>query len=109
MPITTPHHVLSRCVFIPNKFPTLLAEREIIANASSLVRISPRTCHKGTKNISYQAKKKAEKTTVKKSAKKKHTRVSRVLIIGVHIETVICHLSCLGGSFLNLPSGRASM
>ena len=26
-------HVLSRCVFIPNKFPTLLAEREIIANA----------------------------------------------------------------------------
>jgi len=33
MPITTPHHVLSRCVFIPNKFPTLLAEREIIANA----------------------------------------------------------------------------
>ncbi len=43
MPITTPHHVLSRCVFIPNKFPTLLAEREIIANASLLVRISPRT------------------------------------------------------------------
>ena len=30
---TTPPHVLSRCVFIPNKFPTLLAEREIIANA----------------------------------------------------------------------------
>ena len=30
---TTPNHVLSRCVFIPNKFPTLLAEREIIANA----------------------------------------------------------------------------
>jgi hypothetical protein len=28
--------------FIPNKFPTLLAEREIIANAL-LVRISPRT------------------------------------------------------------------
>ena len=43
MPITTPHHVLSRYVFIPNKFPTLLAEREIIANASILVRISPRT------------------------------------------------------------------
>ena len=40
---TTPPHVLSRCVFIPNKFPTLLAEREIIANASLLVRISPRT------------------------------------------------------------------
>ena len=50
MPITTPPHVLSRCVFIPNKFPTLLAEREIIANASLLVRISPRTDCKGTKN-----------------------------------------------------------
>ena len=49
MPITTPRHVLSRCVFIPNKFPTLLAEREIIANASLLVRISPRTDYKGTK------------------------------------------------------------
>ena len=49
MTITTPHHVLSRCVFIPNKFPTLLAEREIIANASLLVRISPRTAGKVTK------------------------------------------------------------
>ena len=29
----TPHHVLSRCVFISKKFPRLLAEREIIANA----------------------------------------------------------------------------
>ena len=35
--------------FIPNKFPTLLAEREIIANASLLVRISPRTDGKDTK------------------------------------------------------------
>ena len=47
MPITTPPHVLSRCVVIPNKFPTLLAEREIIANAL-LVRISPRTEGKDT-------------------------------------------------------------
>ena len=47
MPITTPRHVLSRCVFIPNKFPTLLAEREIIANAL-LVQISPRTEGKDT-------------------------------------------------------------
>ena len=53
MPITTPHHVLSRCVFIPNKFPTLLAEREIIANASLLVRISPRTECKDKKNPRY--------------------------------------------------------
>ena len=50
MPITTPRHVLSRCVFIPNKFPTLLAEREIIANAL-LVRISPRTNCKDTKKL----------------------------------------------------------
>ena len=50
MTITTPHHVLSRCVFIPNKFPTLLAEREILANASLLVRISPRTEGRDTNN-----------------------------------------------------------
>ena len=53
MPITTPRHVLSRCVFIPNKFPTLLAEREIIANALLLVRISPRTEGKDTKFFPY--------------------------------------------------------
>ena len=53
MPITTPRHVLSRCVFIPNKFPTLLAEREIIANALLLVRISPRTDGKDTKFFPY--------------------------------------------------------
>ena len=41
MPITTPHHVLSRYVFIPNKFPTLLAEREIIANAFYLSGFLP--------------------------------------------------------------------
>ena len=29
----TPHHVLSLCVVISKKFPRLLAEREIIANA----------------------------------------------------------------------------
>jgi len=33
IPIRLSPHVLSRCVVIPNKFPTLLAEREIIANA----------------------------------------------------------------------------
>ena len=33
MPYKATRHVLSRCVVIPNKFPTLLAEREIIANA----------------------------------------------------------------------------
>jgi len=47
----TPPHVLSRCVVIPKQFPTLLAEREIIANAS-LVRISPRTGYKITHFIS---------------------------------------------------------
>ena len=36
-------------LLFPRKFPTLLAEREIIANASLLVRISPRTEGKGTK------------------------------------------------------------
>ena len=45
----TPHHVLSLCVVISKKFPRLLAEREIIANASLLVRMSPRTEGKGTK------------------------------------------------------------
>lgn len=45
----TPHHVLSLCVVISKKFPRLLAEREIIANASLLVRMSPRTDGKGTK------------------------------------------------------------
>ena len=41
MPTKTPRHVLSRCVFIPKKFPTLLAEREIIANAIISPDFSP--------------------------------------------------------------------
>ena len=40
----TPHHVLSRCVFISKKFPRLLAEREIIANALFMFGISPPNC-----------------------------------------------------------------
>ena len=45
----TSYHILSLCVVISNKFPRLLAEREIIANAFSIVRISPRTVGKDTK------------------------------------------------------------
>ena len=41
MPYYDTPHVLSRCVFIPNKFPTLLAEREIIANAFFTNKIVP--------------------------------------------------------------------
>jgi len=44
----TSYHILSLCVVISNKFPRLLAEREIIANALLLVRISPRTNCKDT-------------------------------------------------------------
>ena len=40
-PLRPPHHVLSRCVFISNKFPRLLAEREIIANAFISPDFSP--------------------------------------------------------------------
>ena len=40
-PLRPPHHVLSRCVFISNKFPRLLAEREIIANAFYLSGFLP--------------------------------------------------------------------
>ena len=50
MPITTTSPRIISLRFISNKFPRLLAEREIIANASILVRISPRTDGKGTKN-----------------------------------------------------------
>jgi len=42
--------------FIPNKFPTLLAEREIIANAL-LVRMSPRTEGKDIKYYLNQEQK----------------------------------------------------
>ncbi len=37
----TPHHVLSLCVVISKKFPRLLAEREIIANALYLFGFLP--------------------------------------------------------------------
>ena len=43
MPITATSPRIISLRFISNKFPRLLAEREIIANASILVRISPRT------------------------------------------------------------------
>ena len=49
MPITATSPRIISLRFISNKFPRLLAEREIIANASLLVRISPRTDGKGTK------------------------------------------------------------
>jgi len=49
MPITATSPRIISLRFISNKFPRLLAEREIIANASSLVRISPRTEGKVTK------------------------------------------------------------
>ena len=51
----TPYHILSLCVVISKKFPRLLAEREIIANASMLVRISPRTDCKTTNFICISA------------------------------------------------------
>jgi len=53
MPITATSPRIISLRFISNKFPRLLAEREIIANASLLVRISPRTEGKGTKKIRY--------------------------------------------------------
>ena len=47
-PLWPPHHVLSRCVFISKKFPRLLAEREIIANALLYtVKIIPPPCAQG--------------------------------------------------------------
>ena len=46
----TSYHILSLCVVISKKFPRLLAEREIIANAFSIVRISPRTSCKDSNN-----------------------------------------------------------
>ena len=49
MPIMTTLPRIISLRFISKKFPRLLAEREIIANASLLVRISPRTDGKGTK------------------------------------------------------------
>ena len=51
MPLTTPLTYYLVALLFPRKFPTLLAEREIIANASSLVRISPRTEGKGNKKF----------------------------------------------------------
>lgn len=41
MPIRASYHILSLCVVISNKFPRLLAEREIIANALVSPDFSP--------------------------------------------------------------------
>ena len=42
-------HILSLCVVISNKFPRLLAEREIIANAYVITSgFLPRFCRKNT-------------------------------------------------------------
>ena len=48
MPIMTTSPRIISLRFISNKFPRLLAEREIIANALLIVRISPRTKCKDT-------------------------------------------------------------
>ena len=40
-PIRVTYHILFQCVFISNKFPRLLAEREIIANAFISPDFSP--------------------------------------------------------------------
>ena len=48
--------IISLRSFISKQFPTLLAIREIIADAFSLVRISPRTEGKDTKKFGNEQK-----------------------------------------------------
>ncbi len=63
--ITAPHHVLSRCVFISKKFPRLLAEREIIANAFCLSGFLPEPLAKIV--IIFETNKKMRKFLKKKA------------------------------------------
>ena len=68
------HHLYYFKTFLfPNCFLGILVQREIIANASMLVRISPRTDCKSTKIIS-----KSSSIYKKRYAKKQKKRLERL-------------------------------